>query len=349
MACSNNKKIYRIQNLDRVSQLPDPIILSILSRLPLEDSARASILSKTWKNYCELYPILFFDHNLFALQSLVSATEVGGGEPDFNQLREMFMDDVDHRLTSARHLDSPIRKLALNVACNDSTYFSRVDNWIELVKQINVEDLCITVQTLHFLWHEFPVSMLTSKHLRKISIRGCKLGCDPINRFWSLERLCLSHVVMDYDALENLTNFCQGIETLILENCSVEMRSLNLSKFPNLKKAVIGIQCGELDYIDIVDTNLECITAMLKPNFVSHKALVPKIKEIDCAWCTFDQPTLLKDFTSTFPLLEEGIIQIHDTDTFKATSNLLRDLILLSNDNDFACVKEVYIDCPSLI
>ncbi|XP_074283988.1 uncharacterized protein LOC141608545 [Silene latifolia] len=332
MACSDNKKIFRIQNLDRVSQLPDPIILSILSRLPLEDSARASILSKTWKNYCESYPILYFDHNLFALQSgLASVTEVSGGEPNFTQLREMFMDGVDHRLTNARHLDSPIRKLALNVAFNDSTYFSRVDNWIELVKQINVEDLCITVQTVHFLWHdtvnsssiayEFPVSMLTSKHLRKVSIRGCKLGCDPISRFWSLERLCLSHVVMDYDALDNLTRLCQGIETLILENCSVEMRFLNLSKFPNLKKAVIGI----------------------------HAAACASIKEIDCAWCTFDQPTLLKDFTSTFPLLEEGVLQIHDTNTFKAASNLLKNLILISNDNDFACVKEVYIDCPSLI
>ncbi|XP_074283962.1 F-box/LRR-repeat protein At3g26922-like [Silene latifolia] len=339
MACSDNKKIYRIQNLDRVSQLPDPIILSILSRLPLEDSARASILSKTWKNYCRLYPVLYFDHNLFVLQSLVSANEVGG-ELDISQLREMFMDDVDHRLTSARHLDSPIRKLALNVAFNDSTHFSRVDNWIELVKQINVEDLCITVQTLHFLWddtvysssiaYEFPVSMLTSKALRKISIRGCKLGCDPINRFWSLERLCLSHVFMDYDALENLTNFCQGIETLILENCSVQMRSLNLSKFPNLKKAVIGIQCGELDYIDIVDTNLECITCDAQTELCVSAAACASIKEIDCVWCTFDQPTLLKDFTSTFPLLEEGIIQIHDTDTFKATSNLLRKLILLS-------------------
>ncbi|XP_074283970.1 F-box/FBD/LRR-repeat protein At3g52680-like [Silene latifolia] len=322
MGCSDNKKIYRIQNLDRVSQLPDPIILSILSRLPLEDSARASILSKTWKNYCRLYPVLYFDHNLFALQSLASATEVGGGEPDFSQLREMFMDDVDHRLTSARHLDSPIRKLALNVAFNDST---------------------------SSIAYEFPASMLTSKHLRKISIRGCKLGCDPISRFW-LERLCLSHVVMDYDALENLTIFCQGIETLILENCSVEMiKFLNLSKFPNLKKVVIGIQCGELDYIDIVDTNLECITCDAQTELCVSAAACASIKEIDCAWCTFDQPTLLKDFTSTFPLLEEGCLQIHDTNTFKAANNLLRKLILLSNDNDFACVKEVYIDCPSLI
>ncbi|XP_074283975.1 putative F-box protein At3g58950 [Silene latifolia] len=151
MGCSDNKKIYRIQNLDRVSQLPDPIILSILSRLPLEDSARASILSKTRKNYCRLYPILYFDHNLFALQSLGSATEFGGGEPDFSQLRVMFMDDVDHRLTSARHLDSPIRKLALNIHDTDTfkeasnllkkLILYSIDNDFACVKEVSVTEL----------------------------------------------------------------------------------------------------------------------------------------------------------------------------------------------------------------
>ncbi|XP_074289954.1 uncharacterized protein LOC141616435 [Silene latifolia] len=360
MATPGNKDIDGIENLDRISQLPEHMILNILSRIPLEDSARAAILSKTWKNFCSLYPILYFDQNLFALQSLVSANK-GGGEPDINQIRGMFMDSVDYQLSRVRQRDSPIRKLALSVAINDSMYFSRVDQWMELVRQINVEDLCVTVQTVDFMWddgiykssvvYEFPLSVLASKGLRSACIQGCKLGCetlvgDPINEFFSLQRLCLSHVFMDEHVVENLIKCCQGIETLVLDNCSVDLIFLELSKFPKLKKAVVRVVVGKLDYVDVVDTNLEYLKCDADTELHISPSACAGIRELALDWCIINQPYLFKDLTVTFPVLEEADFYIHDTDTLKATNNVLRKLTFYSYGS--VRVKEVHIDCPSL-
>ncbi|XP_074289967.1 F-box/LRR-repeat protein At3g58900-like isoform X2 [Silene latifolia] len=252
----------RIDNLDQISQLPESMILNILSRLPLEDSARASILSKTWKRFCSLYPILYFDHNLFALQSLVAAKE-GGGGPDINQIRDMFMDHVDYQLSGAMLLDSPIRKIALTVAINDSMYFSRVDKCMELVRQINVEDLCITVQSADFMSkdviirssvvYELPLPLLASKGLRSAYIQGCKFGYetligDPINKYFSLQRLCLSHVFMDEHVLENLITRCQGLGPAsdCMEEVHIDCPSLTFLDCSAYKLSELYVDCPKL-------------------------------------------------------------------------------------------------------
>ncbi|KAK9681412.1 hypothetical protein RND81_10G000500 [Saponaria officinalis] len=360
------KKSKMIENLDRISELPEPIILHILSYLPLQDSARASILSKAWNNYCSLYPILHFDHNLFALKSLISAKQ-GSGKPNINQISDMFMDDIDCRLSKATQLVSPIRKLALTIAINDPNNFSRVDKWLELVKQINVQEICFSMQSAGYLWenlfddasvlYEFPISVLASKGLRTVYIRGCKFSDetvvgDSINKrgisFFSLQRLCLSHVYIKDHVFENLTNYCKGIEILVLDYCTVLMDSMELSKFPKLKNALIEIEYGWIDRVAIEDTNLECFKCDVNIDTECHisPAACASIRELTLVGCTINQPSLFADLAATFPLVEEAEIFIHDTETFKANSKLLRKLKFTRDGS--VPLKEVHIDCPSL-
>ncbi|XP_074293806.1 putative F-box/LRR-repeat protein At5g02930 [Silene latifolia] len=363
MTSVDSKTSGVIQNLDRISELPEPMILNILSCLPLEDSARASILSKTWKSFCSLNPILYYDHNLFALQSMV-----GGDEPDINQIRDMFLDDVHHHLSRARQLDSPIRKLALKVAINDSNCFSRLDKCLELLRHINVQDLCVIVQTVGYFWkdlfcdeddiYEFPISVLASKGLRSVSIRGCMFAKeafvgDPINKrpgvsFSSLQRLCLSHVYIKDHAFDNLVTYCPGVEILVIDSCSVLMDSLELSRFPKLKNALIEFQLGRINHIGIADTNLECFKCTINIGTECHisPAACASIRELTLLGCTLNQPSLFADFAATFPLVEEADIFIHDTETFKAVSNVLRKLKFSRYGS--VPLKEVHVDCPRL-
>ncbi|KAH9626524.1 hypothetical protein KSS87_009612 [Heliosperma pusillum] len=351
-----------IENLDRISELPEPIILHILSCLPLEDSARASILSKTWKSFCSINPILYYDHNLFALQSMV-----GGDEPDINQIRDMFLDDVHHHLSRAMQLDSPIRKLALNVAINDSKYFSRLDTCLELVRHINIQDLCFCVQSPGHLWqdifvcrsvlYEFPISVLASKGLRSVYIRGCKFAeetfvGDSVNKrgvsFFFLQRLCLSRVYIQAHVFENLVNYCPGIEMLVLDYCTVLMDSIELSKFPRLKSALIEINSGRIDHVGILDTKLECFKCSINIKSECHisPASCASIRELTLVGCNINQPRLFEDLAATFPLLEQVDFFIHDTEKIKATSNVLRKLKFYRRGS--VPVKEVHIDCSSL-
>ncbi|XP_074289953.1 F-box/LRR-repeat protein At2g42720-like isoform X2 [Silene latifolia] len=358
MTSCDSKKILRIENLDRISELPEPIILHILSYLPLEDSGRASILSKTWKNFCSLYPILHFDHNLFALQSLVSSKE--GCGPHVYLIRDMFLDYVDCHLTRVSQLDSPIRKLSLTVVINDSLYYSRVDKWLEFVKQMNVEDLCIFVQIVDFWWpvrasagnalYKFPFSLLASKSLRSVYIRGCMLGHETFASevsFSSLQRLCLSHVSIGENVMETLATRCQGIEILVLDNCAIRPNVLELSKFPKLKKALIEIEDGWIDCVDITNTNLECFKCDAESECHIGPNDCARIREFTLVDCIVNHPNLFKDLTATFPLIEEiEVVDIRDTDTLNATSNVLKKLKFVSLGP--ICVEQVYIDCPSL-
>ncbi|XP_074289977.1 uncharacterized protein LOC141616716 [Silene latifolia] len=375
MISCDSRKIRKIENLDRISQLPEPLILDILSRLPCKDSARASVLSKTWKTFCSLYPILYFDHNLFALQSLVSDEE-GGRKPDISQINDMFMDDVDYHLSRTCQLYSPIRKLSLTVAINDPLYFSCVDTWLELVRQINVPELCICVETVDYRWrdyipdgyiyYEFPLSLLlASKGLRSVYVQGCKFGSktfidDSINirghSFFTLQQLCLKDVHIGEQSsyiFENLIRCCQGIEILVLDNCCIEMEFLKLSRFPRIKKTVLKLEDGWLNDLDIVDTNLQCLECESITYCHFNSEACAGIREL-LLNCSTKQPELFKNLTTTFPLLEQIDFVIFDDDddgynydTLKAANSLLRTLKFFS-DSRVHQVKEVHIDCPNL-
>ena len=53
--------------MDRISDLPKIILHDILSRLPEEDAARTSVLSKAWKDTWSSFPILVFNEDKFEL------------------------------------------------------------------------------------------------------------------------------------------------------------------------------------------------------------------------------------------------------------------------------------------
>ncbi|MFS8021679.1 putative F-box domain, leucine-rich repeat domain superfamily, F-box-like domain superfamily [Helianthus anomalus] len=48
--------------LDRISSLPPSIIQTILTRMPMRDAFRTSILSQSWRHHCRNMPTLVFDN-----------------------------------------------------------------------------------------------------------------------------------------------------------------------------------------------------------------------------------------------------------------------------------------------
>lgn len=50
-----------VVNEDRISQLPEDLILHILSLLPTKDVIATTVLSKQWRSLWKMVPILMFD------------------------------------------------------------------------------------------------------------------------------------------------------------------------------------------------------------------------------------------------------------------------------------------------
>ena len=51
--------------MDRISELPEPILQQILSYLPIKQVVQSTLFSTTWKHVCSTFPILQFDKTYF--------------------------------------------------------------------------------------------------------------------------------------------------------------------------------------------------------------------------------------------------------------------------------------------
>lgn len=71
----NEQVSYPVSRLDRISALPDGIICTILSNLPLEESARMSILPKRWCKIWPLSPITISDVSILEQSHTYSTQE----------------------------------------------------------------------------------------------------------------------------------------------------------------------------------------------------------------------------------------------------------------------------------
>ncbi|KAJ4901057.1 F-box/LRR-repeat protein [Raphanus sativus] len=50
----------RCRHEDRISELPDALLLQILSSIPTKDAFATSVLSKRWRSLCKMMPNLEF-------------------------------------------------------------------------------------------------------------------------------------------------------------------------------------------------------------------------------------------------------------------------------------------------
>jgi hypothetical protein len=104
----NNKPI---QEVDLISELPDPIIQHIMSSLPYKDAARMSILSKRFASAWTSFPIIFLDETL----NMGSCLELTG-----KQKLNSFLGYVGDFL-SRRRLDVSLEKFSFCFCLNNSS------------------------------------------------------------------------------------------------------------------------------------------------------------------------------------------------------------------------------------
>ena len=116
------------EQIDRISQLPDDILRSILSLLPTRDLARTNLVSKAWRKLFAFssLPILMFKSSDF-LVAPCKDTDVSS-----------FINAIDSYL-KLRQKDASLEKLRLHVHLNDVE--SLIDSWINAALERKVKEL----------------------------------------------------------------------------------------------------------------------------------------------------------------------------------------------------------------
>ncbi|XP_009628673.1 F-box/LRR-repeat protein At3g26922-like isoform X1 [Nicotiana tomentosiformis] len=182
------------ETLDRVSQLPDALLVQILSLLPTKDAVASCVLSKRW---CYLWYSIY---NFLFINS------------DYRT--ENFIYFVDHVL--AHCTSSNIKKFQLNFDYMTRWNFDlETIRWISFAVERKVEDVILCSDDEE-LTYKLPLSMGTCSSLITLNLSRWVFDKRLAIAWNSLKSLKLDLISLDDDDIVNLLSGCPAMETLEL-------------------------------------------------------------------------------------------------------------------------------------
>ncbi|KAI3467181.1 hypothetical protein Pfo_023844 [Paulownia fortunei] len=217
---------------DLISELPQSIIETILTKLPVRDAVRTSILSTRWRyKWASLTHLVFDDR---------SATH-------YND-RTVVQDGIVNFITRFLFLhDGPIHKFSL---CSSYLQSSPdIDQWLLFISRKDVKELVLELGEGE--WFRAPSCVFSCKNLSRLELFRCELDPPPnFKGFSCLKYLNLQQVLIPPDDIECLISSCPLLESLTLSYFD----SLELTvRAPNLKYLILE---GEFKDLCLASTPL---------------------------------------------------------------------------------------------
>ncbi|XP_073314108.1 uncharacterized protein [Primulina huaijiensis] len=205
---------------DRISQLPDHIISSIISRLGTKAAVRTSILSKRWRQvYTLIHEVRFF------------CSDMHGGYGSHHTLmgkeliQRKFAEGVDTFLQ--HHSCSKILSFKL-FCCFRGCILDTFRKWMNSVGTMGVEKLTIGFCSLHDLRGNglpvFSTDFLTeASSVKHLFLRG---GSFLIPNKNSLQVLELDFIAFTSEAVQCMLSNCSSLQSLSLRFCALPSKLL---------------------------------------------------------------------------------------------------------------------------
>ncbi|KAL8224330.1 hypothetical protein R6Q57_019805 [Mikania cordata] len=263
---------------DYISDLPQSIIETILTKLPLRDAVRTSILSNKWRYKWAALTQLEFD------DKCISCTHD-------RALAESSLVTFVTRFLFLH--DGPINRFSLSTAYLQSS--PDVDQWLLFLSRKEVKELVFELGEGE--WFRAPSCLFLCIKLVRLELVRCEL--DPpvsFKGFLNLKYLSLQQVLIAPDAVENLISCCPLLESLTLSYFD----SLELTiRAPNLKYLIL-----EGEFKDIRLENTPMLVAISIAMYMTDD-IAEHFGQSSC--CNFDK------FLGGVPSLERLIGHIYFT------------------------------------
>ncbi|XP_024160780.1 F-box protein At4g22280 isoform X2 [Rosa chinensis] len=302
---------------DRISELPDLVLIHIVSFLETKYAVRTSILSTRWKGIWAFSPNLDFRDR-------------------FTKNKAGFVDFVDRVLIFR---DTDIQKFRLE--CSNVGDFSHIYSWIRTAVRQNVVEVDLNFGSNRDQVYELPDSLFMCKSLEVLKVvSGCITFDPPSQRFPSLKVLdaCLYHP--NNDSMEKLFSCCPALEYLsIRATIGDEVLNFKVSA-PELKTFKVDLFNAYKDeneyHSEDEDEAPECIDVY---NFFIN---APKLETIDI------HTDILSNFffENAASLMKANInLTVHDSSERRTFANCATALLAaVSNVKDLSlsahCFKE---------
>ncbi|KAJ4768279.1 F-box/RNI-like/FBD-like domains-containing protein [Rhynchospora pubera] len=223
---SSSKRSKATEAPDLLSALPDELLSSILSLVPVKDAARTSVLSSHWRHLWTEVPLRLDDASI---------------EPD--ELTLLFNKfEWSRKAVSTIILDSrqrPIEALSLS-RFNRPPLHPTMDRIVASAAQRGLRELTLIseIQPCENRYR-LPLPLLRCKSLHYLSLCGCQFSRVmpmPPSVFPNLKELRLTAVTLHNDSLQALLSSCRSLQTLHFT--TFQARHLISISSPSLRKLV---------------------------------------------------------------------------------------------------------------
>ncbi|KAG7538207.1 F-box domain [Arabidopsis suecica] len=223
----------------RLSDLPDELLLKILSSLPMfKETLATRLISKRWKGPWKLVPDVMFDDDDTPFKSF-----------------ETFMSFVYGSFLSndAQILDRLHLKLNQNYSASDINF------WVQVAVNRSVRELRIDLfgKTL-----ELPCCLCSCRTLKELTLHELRIKVvPPWFRLPSLKTLHLLSVKFSSDgSVASLLRICPVLERLVVDRCKYDKLKISNINVPNLRSLSIR-STGEVR-IELFGNTLELSTCL---------------------------------------------------------------------------------------
>ena len=184
---------------DRLSDLPDAILVSILSLLPLDDAARCTVLAPRWRRLFSSTLLLDFDATMPGRLDIIGAVN----------------------FILAAHPTAPVRSFRARWRYIPPDKDLSSGGWLQELARRGVEELYLDLDLHH--WHQrIPVSLFDCSSLKRLRARACTFPDVPKGRFGAapspplarLTEIELYRVVISDAFVNFLLSQCTALELL---------------------------------------------------------------------------------------------------------------------------------------
>ncbi|XVF79459.1 hypothetical protein PTKIN_Ptkin14bG0224600 [Pterospermum kingtungense] len=220
-----NEAIMDVNKIDRISSLPDGLLVNIISLLDIKEAVRTGILSKRWK----------------FLWAFITKLEFKEDEKEIVEKRAKFLDFVESTLL---HHKNSIETFSLTCVVPYDFYEvfpHRISSWILKAVRCEVQRMILDIGFDNYLQSSlFPRHLFTCQSLKELRLNfRYNLRLPSSINLRNLNILALSNIVFTVDSVHQLFSGCPNLKNLNLTDCQLE------------KVMDVSVSAPRLEYLEL--------------------------------------------------------------------------------------------------
>ncbi|XP_038696480.1 F-box/LRR-repeat protein At3g58900-like isoform X2 [Tripterygium wilfordii] len=297
--------------VDKISQLPDALLESILSHMTLREAARTSVLSSRWYKVWTFIPDLNFDASVtLRFLEVQRVLEVQRIQELLMIERHKYVNWVNSVLESYQGLT--LDKFSVGFDLNGD-FGHDIDRWVNFALEKKVRRLVIDFRNYagypQYEHYRFPFTVFRlpsgTLHTHNVGFSKCS----------SLRVLLLRQVAITGDVVEYFLSNCPFLEQLCVEGSDLIV-DLKVPEPLHCLKYLEVKYCFNVKSIDISATNLFSFK-YFGPRFIMSYEKLPNLVELDIKGpysdYIVDNPSLLSNYAFRLQTLRLRVMHVKES------------------------------------